>query len=135
MNWPLHRRLLSRVASAIGRLLVGVNVRDATSGFAAFRKQALEPILPSLNPKGFKLLLEILAKCRGAVVKEVPILFVDRQHGKSKLSWSEVLPFLGLCLRLPGVRDRILGPRSNASSFPRVRTTSVSTAGTQEPKR
>ena len=54
MNWPLHRRLVSRGASATGRLLLGLEVRDATSGFAAFRRQAVEPILPSLNPKGFK---------------------------------------------------------------------------------
>lgn len=100
IDWPLHRRLASRCASAIGRRLLGLNVRDATSGFAAFRKQAVEDMLPSLNPKGFKLLLEILARSRGAVVREVPILFVDRQHGRSKLSSGEALTFVRLCLEL-----------------------------------
>ena len=117
MNWPLHRRMVSRGASATGRLLLGLNVRDTTSGFAAFRREAIETILPSLNPKGFKLLLEILAKAQGPVVKEVPIIFVDRQYGKSKLSGMDVLSFLRLCLGLLRVRVRILGSRRYAGSF------------------
>lgn len=100
VNWPLHRRLASRGASALARFLIGISVRDATSGFAAFRKEVVEPILPSLNPKGFKLLLEILAKSRGATVKEVPITFVERQFGRSKLTRGEVLTFVDLCLGL-----------------------------------
>jgi dolichol-phosphate mannosyltransferase len=64
----------------------------------------MEPLLPSLNPKGFKLLLEILAKSRGARVTEVPITFVDRQSGKSKASASEALVFLRLCFELRGQR-------------------------------
>ena len=104
MNWPLHRRLVSRGASAVGRFLVGLSVRDATSGFAAFRRQAVEPLLPSLDPKGFKLLLEILAKARGAVVKEMPIIFVDRQYGRSKANLTEVGAFFYLCLELRSMR-------------------------------
>ena len=100
LNWPLHRRLVSRIASAVGRFMAGLDINDATSGFGAFRKAALEPILPLLNPKGFKLLLEILAKSRGAVVKEAPIIFVDRQHGRSKLGWKECWDFLVSCGKL-----------------------------------
>lgn len=112
INWPLNRRLASRGASAVGRFSAGLSVRDVTSGFAAFRRDAVEPILPALSPTGFKLLLEILAKCRGAVVKEEPILFVDRQRGRSKLSPGEALSFVQLCLRLIRVRGRSLGSRS-----------------------
>lgn len=103
-NWPLRRRLASRVASGVARWLVGVPVHDATSGFAAFRRQALEPLLPQLNPRGFKLLLEILAKSRQAATREVPILFVDRRYGRSKFTLEETVMFLRLCLRLRRAR-------------------------------
>ena len=105
-NWPVLRRLVSRVASSLGRFLLDLKVRDLTSGFAAFRKEAIQPVLPTLNPKGFKILLEILAKARGATVKEVPITFVDRRYGKSKLTIKEVLMYLGLCIKLRGVRHQ-----------------------------
>ena len=98
--WPAFRRLASRVASQIGRWMVGIPTRDPASGFAAFRHQALEPLLPHLDPRGFKLLLEVLAKSRGAQVTEVPIRFVDRAYGRSKFSSREVLTYLCLCWRL-----------------------------------
>ena len=80
--------------------MVELDVSDATSGFGAFREDALEPVLPLLNPKGFKLLLEILAKSREAVVIESPIIFVDRQYGRSKFTTKEVVMFLRLCSEL-----------------------------------
>ena len=100
VNWPLHRRMASKGASAVGRMLLGFKVRDLTSGFVALRRETAAPLLPHLNPKGFKLLLEMLAKSRGAIVKEAPITFVDRVYGKSKLSGIEVLTFFRLCLEL-----------------------------------
>ncbi|MBI4307617.1 MAG: polyprenol monophosphomannose synthase [Chloroflexi bacterium] len=107
-NWPVSRLLVSKAASAVGRLLVGLKVRDITSGFAAFRKESLAPLLPTLNPKGFKLLLEVLAKAEGARVKEVPIIFVDRRYGRSKFGTREVLTFLRLCMELRRARRRSL---------------------------
>ena len=99
-NWPLWRQAVSRGASGMGRMIVGLSVRDLTSGFGAFRRRWMEPLLPNLNPKGFKLLLEILAKSRGARVLETPITFVDRQNGRSKASPGEALIFLRLCFTL-----------------------------------
>ena len=99
-NWSLLRRLGSRGASALGRAVVGLDTRDVTSGFAAFRKECIEPILPSLKPRGFKFLIEVLAEARGNVVKEVPILFMNRRYGKSKLTPGEVFTFLRQCLGL-----------------------------------
>lgn len=107
MNWPLHRRLISRGASALGRFVVGLSVRDATSGYAAFRRGAMEPIMSSLNPKGFKLLLEILAKSRGSLVTEAPITFVDRRFGKSKFTLMEVVNFFRLCAELRGSKGAL----------------------------
>lgn len=99
-NWPLRRKIVSLGASALGRLIVGLQIRDLTSGFGAFRRSSLEILLPSLNPRGFKLLLEILAKSMDSRVKESPITFIDRQHGHSKASATEALLFLRLCLEL-----------------------------------
>ena len=105
-NWPIWRQWASRIASMFGRVIVGLDVRDLTSGLAAFRKATLEPILPRLNPKGFKLLLEILANNSGSSnVKEIPITFVDREKGKSKASGKEALIFLRLCFHLRNVRS------------------------------
>ena len=108
-NWPFFRRLASRVASGAGRLLVGLKVRDLTSGFAAFRRETIEPLLPRLSPQGFKLAMEVVAKAPAARVAEVPIRFVDRQRGKSKFTTREVLVFLRLCWELRRLR-KLPGP-------------------------
>ena len=105
-KWPRWRRLASRVANGAGRMLVGLPTRDVTSGFAAFRREALELVLPRLRPKGFKLLLEVLAHSRGARVVEVPIRFADRRYGHSKFTTGEVLAYLRLCWRLRSERHR-----------------------------
>ena len=104
VNWPLHRRLISRGASAVGRFLVGLSVRDCTSGMGAFRRQAVEPVLSSLKPKGFKLLFEVLARAGQPHVTEVPILFVERRYGQSKFSSAEAVQYLRLCFELRRAR-------------------------------
>ena len=113
VNWPLWRRVVSRGASALGRLIVGLHVQDLTSGFGAFRREHMEQLLPTLSPRGFKLLLEIIAKSGGARVRETPITFVDRRYGKSKASAGEALLFLRLCFELRGKRQG--GPKTDAS--------------------
>ena len=99
-GWPLQRRLMSRAAGMLAQQVLGLDIRDATSGFAAFRRETVEPLLPSLQPEGFKLLLEIVVKANQALVTEAPITFVERRHGKSKLSTGEALQFLRLCWQL-----------------------------------
>jgi dolichol-phosphate mannosyltransferase len=106
-NWPLFRRLASRIASRTARLVVGLKARDVTSGFAAFRRETAEPLLPSLNPRGFKLVVEILARAGKARVAEVPIEFVDRQRGRSKFTAGEAFAFLRLCWDLRRERGRL----------------------------
>ena len=105
-NWPFLRQMASRIASGSGRLLVGLKVRDLTTGFAVFRRETLEPVLPELSPKGFKIVMEIIAKSPGARLVELPILFVDRQMGKSKFNMREVFTFLKVCLELRKLRNR-----------------------------
>ena len=99
-GWPLQRRLMSRAAGMLAQKALGLEIRDATSGFAAFRRETVEPLLPSLRPEGFKLLLEIVVRATQARVTEAPITFVERRHGKSKLSIGEALQFFRLCWQL-----------------------------------
>jgi dolichol-phosphate mannosyltransferase len=103
-NWPLSRRVISRTASWAARRLVGIPVRDLTSGFAAFRAERVLPVLPVIQPRGFKVVLEILAHTRGLRIREVPITFTDRRAGASKFSAGEVVEFGRLCLRLRRTR-------------------------------
>ena len=99
-GWPLQRRLMSRAAGMLAQQALGLDIRDATSGFPAFRRETVEPLLPSLRPEGFKLLLEIVVRATQARVTEAPITFVERRHGKSKLSTGEALQFFRLCWQL-----------------------------------
>lgn len=83
-GWPFKRLLLSRLAAKIARHGLKLsNIRDPISGFFAFPRHIIENI--GINSSGYKLLLEILVKTKGARVKEVPYAFTDRKWGESKL--------------------------------------------------
>lgn len=99
-NWPLWRRIVSETASAVGRFIVGLDIRDLTSGFGAFKREHIMGLMSDLSPKGFKLLLEIVAKSRSASIKEYPIVFTDRKFGNSKASVHEIILFIKLCFQL-----------------------------------
>jgi dolichol-phosphate mannosyltransferase len=103
MDWPLRRRMVSRVACLLGNLLVPV--RDATSGFFAVRRTAIDGV--RLNAIGFKIGLEVIARARTKRIVEVPYTFRDRELGASKFGRGEV----GLYLQQLGMvaRDKVLG--------------------------
>ncbi len=86
-NWPLHRKVSSRIAALFVRGLT--DVRDPMAGFFFFRRGVIEGI--TLSPKGFKIGLEILVKSRCKNVTEVPIVFKDREYGKSKLGLRVII--------------------------------------------
>jgi dolichol-phosphate mannosyltransferase len=89
VNWPLHRELLSRGGNIYTRLLLGIRVRDATAGFRLFRRTTLERIgLDQVESAGyvFQADLAFRAVRAGLRVKEVPIEFVERERGDSKMS-------------------------------------------------
>jgi len=89
-NWPLKRRILSIGAVLLSRPLT--NVHDSVSGFFFFKKQVIDGL--QLNPKGYKIGLELLVKGRYKKVKEVPFVFSNRQKGDSKLGWRECWNYL-----------------------------------------
>jgi dolichol-phosphate mannosyltransferase len=100
-DWPLRRRVISRVASLMGNALVPV--RDATSGFLALRPAVIDGV--RLNPIGFKIGFEIVARGRYGRVVEVPYTFRDREHGRSKFGRREVLLYATQLAQV--ARDRV----------------------------
>jgi dolichol-phosphate mannosyltransferase len=89
VNWPRRREALSRGGNLYVRILLGVKVNDATAGFRLFRRSALEAIdLASVQSTGYVFQTDLVVRClrRGLRVKEVPIEFVERVRGDSKMS-------------------------------------------------
>lgn len=121
VDWPLTRRLLSRAGNLYVRLLTGMPVRDATAGFRAYRVPVVEEVnLDSLRAEGYAFQLEMALRTwrLGFAITEVPITFVERTEGASKISRSIVVEALWRAL-LWGLR----GPRHPAPSHPRSITT------------
>ena len=85
-DWPMKRQIVSRVACLMGSALVPV--RDATSGFFALRRSVIEGV--TLNPIGFKIGFEVIARGRYRRFVEVPYTFRDRELGASKFGRREV---------------------------------------------
>ena len=87
-NWPLHRQALSRGGNLYVRLLLGIDVRDATAGYRLYRRETLEKIeLESVRSAGYVFQTDLAARVvrAGMVVREVPIEFVERVRGDSKM--------------------------------------------------
>ncbi|MHB8631010.1 MAG: polyprenol monophosphomannose synthase [Candidatus Limnocylindria bacterium] len=90
LDWPFRRRAVSRVACLLGHLLVPV--RDATSGFFALRRSVIDGV--ALNPIGFKIGFEVIARGRYGAVVEVPYVFRDRELGASKFGGREIAQYV-----------------------------------------
>jgi dolichol-phosphate mannosyltransferase len=93
-NWGLIRRAISAGGSLYARLLLGVGVRDLTGGFKCYRRTVLETIdLEAITSKGYAFQIETTYRAlrAGFRVVEVPITFIDREEGGSKMSKAIVL--------------------------------------------
>ena len=89
VNWPPHRRILSRGGSAYSRIALGVPVRDVTGGYRVFTADALRRIhFESVESQGYCFQIDMLRRAydAGLTVAEVPITFVEREHGASKMT-------------------------------------------------
>jgi dolichol-phosphate mannosyltransferase len=119
-NWPIHRRLLSRWGNLYTAAVLGVKVRDCTSGFRTYRATALASIAPeTTKAEGYAFLSELVVRLsqRGLKISEVPILFVDRENGTSKMSGRIIAESMLLVTRW-GVAQRW----NQAKSFVQVKT-------------
>jgi len=111
-NWGLRRRTVSAGGSWYARTLLGVGVRDMTAGFKCYRREVLERIdLDSVNSKGYAFQVETTYRAlrAGFKVVEVPIRFVDRTEGRSKMSRAIVAE---AAWKVPALRFAALRKRS-----------------------
>jgi dolichol-phosphate mannosyltransferase len=120
-DWPKHREYLSRSGSLYARIMLGLQVRDATSGFRCYAGPMLSRIdldAISADGYGFQIEMAYAVARRGGRVVEVPISFTDRVRGTSKMSGRIVVEALVL-VTWWALRDRVLrrgGPVTDASS-------------------
>jgi dolichol-phosphate mannosyltransferase len=114
VNWPRHREWLSRGGNAYTRWMLGIPIRDATGGFRAFRRRTLDSLtLGAVASQGYCFQVDLARRAVGAGfrVVEVPISFVERRYGDSKMSGGIVVEALwrvtvwGVMHRLRGIRD------------------------------
>jgi dolichol-phosphate mannosyltransferase len=101
-NWPLKRKITSLVAIALAKPLT--RIRDITSGYFLVKRSALEGV--TLDPIGFKIGLEVIAKAHYNCAIEVPYVFTDRIAGTSKLNQSEIVNYLKQLARIYFLRVR-----------------------------
>lgn len=91
VNWPLGRILISYGASLYVRIVLGFGIKDSTAGFVCYSRKVLETMnLDKVNMKGygFQIEMKYTAKKLGFKIKEVPVIFVNRAEGTSKMSGS-----------------------------------------------
>jgi dolichol-phosphate mannosyltransferase len=108
VNWPRRREALSRGGNLYVRTLLGIRVHDATAGFRVFRREALEKIeLDTVQSTGYVFQTDMVVRClrRGLRVREVPIEFVERVRGDSKMSGRVAAESLGR-ITVWGLRER-----------------------------
>lgn len=101
-DWPLRRRLLSKWGNRYTAGVLRLPVRDCTSGFRAYRADMLKAIDPqSTTSEGYAFLTELLRRLHGngASIREVPILFRDRERGQSKMSAAIIAESMGVVTR------------------------------------
>jgi dolichol-phosphate mannosyltransferase len=89
INWPLSRLILSIFANKYTRVITGLPIKDSTGGYKCFRREVLEAInLDEIRSGGYSFQIEMNYKAwkKGFRLKEIPIIFIDRTSGKSKMS-------------------------------------------------
>ena len=95
-NWPLKRKLISRFANLLASMTIGKKMNDYTSGFRCYSTKYVKKALKYLHSTTFEIQVETIrqAKLNSFKVKEIPITFIERENGQSKLSSGEFLAFL-----------------------------------------
>lgn len=115
-NWPKHREWLSRGGSAYARWMLRLPTRDTTAGFRAFRADALRRLtLTDVHTRGYGFQVDVLwhAHAAGLAIVEVPVVFVERERGRSKMSVGIVLEAIG--------KVTVWGLRARLARRPRTR--------------
>lgn len=95
-GWDIKRKLVSRTANYITQVLLRPGVSDLTGSFRLYKKDVLEKLIKSCVSKGYVFQMEMMVRARtlDMTIAEVPISFVDRFYGESKLGGSEIIGFV-----------------------------------------
>ena len=118
VNWPINRLILSYFANVYARAITGLPVWDGTGGFKCFRRKVLEAIdLDAVKSNGYAFQIEMSYRAwkHGFRIVEIPIVFVDRTEGESKMSKAIVREAIWMVwrLRLLGMTGKIVSPPKN----------------------
>ncbi|CDF33007.1 probable dolichyl-phosphate mannosyltransferase [Chondrus crispus] len=101
-GWTLRRKLVSRVANYLAHVMLQPGVSDLTGSFRLYRRDCFESIMQKMEARGYVFQMEIIVRARkmGYSIKEVPITFVDRLFGESKMGTSEIAQYLAQLWKL-----------------------------------
>ncbi|RJR30258.1 polyprenol monophosphomannose synthase [Candidatus Microgenomates bacterium] len=103
VNWPLSRRVFSKLANWYTTLILGVSLHDHTNGYRAYSRKVLEKLeLQTLRETGYAVLMEIAFRARrqNITLIELPTVFINRKRGKSNTNIQEIVKSLGAPLRI-----------------------------------
>jgi dolichol-phosphate mannosyltransferase len=95
-NWSILRQVISRIANFIASIIIGAKISDHTSGFRCYSTNLIKNILSDLHSQTYEIQIETIRQThlRKLKIKEVPVTFVNRKKGKSKLTFNEIQQFL-----------------------------------------
>lgn len=101
-GWDLKRKLVSRGANLFATVMLRPGVSDLTGSFRLYKKPVLKKVIESTESKGYSFQMEMMVRARamGCTIGEVPISFVDRLYGDSKLGGDEIVEYAKSVLRL-----------------------------------
>lgn len=101
-GWDLKRKLISRGANFVSTLLLTPGASDLTGSFRLYKRDVLAAIMPRVKSRGYVFQMEVIvvARALGFTIGEVPITFVDRRYGSSKMDSGEIVQFLAGLWRL-----------------------------------
>ena len=96
VGWHILRRIISRVANLVASTMVGLRIRDCTSGFRCYSKEYIKGVIGCLHSQTYEIQIETVKQAwiRGFALTEMPIVFENRKRGKSKLTRAEFQGFL-----------------------------------------
>jgi dolichol-phosphate mannosyltransferase len=103
IDWPMSRLLLSYFANLYARIITGMPVKDTTGGFKCFKRKVLENLkFDKISSSGYSFQIEVNYICwkKGFTIKEIPIIFIDRKYGESKMSTGIIREALFLLWKL-----------------------------------
>jgi dolichol-phosphate mannosyltransferase len=100
-GWPFTRKIISKTANLVAQASLNLKLKDCTSGFRCYSTKFLKEAISNLHSHTYEIQIETVrqATLRKFNVKEMPVLFVNRKRGKSKLSWTEIKSYLSYTMK------------------------------------